>query len=157
MNIRSHSLLISLSLASAWIVVSGCVVSIGGNDKPHPRNEIPKPSPVVVVPSNTEDTATLAEIDAIAKLSFDNGKKDGFVAVASRPGISHGVQVHLVNTSLRSLSFDGSKVDVLLPLIQNPSFSPAAKEAIFRQLDLLSFDASKTRIMNAIQERSKTP
>lgn len=147
----------TLSLAMSWILATGCVVSIGGNDKSHRRDEVPKPSPVVIVPGNPADSATLAEIDAISKLSFDNGKRDGFRTVASRAGISPGVQVHLVNTTLRSLSFDAGKTEVLVELTKNPSFSDAAKEAIFRQIDHLSFDASKTTVMNAIQERSKTP
>lgn len=146
-----------LALAATWMLATGCVVSIGGHEKSRPREEAPKPSPVVIVPGNTEDSATLAEIDAIAGLSFDNAKRDGFQAVAVRAGISPGVQVHLVNTALRALSFDNNKVDVLQHLIQNPSFSPSAKEAIFRQLDHLSFDSNKTAVMHAIQERTKTP
>jgi hypothetical protein len=146
-----------LLLTASWILASGCVVSIGGNEKTHQRQEVPKPSPVVVVAANTEDSATLAEIDAITKLAFDNGKRDGFMAVASRGGISPGVQVHLVNTALRSLSFDAAKVEVLVQLTQNPTFSPAAKEAILRQIDLLAFESSKTTVLNAIQERAKTP
>lgn len=146
-----------LSLSASCLLAAGCVVSIGSHEKPRHRDEVPKPSTVVIVPGNTEDSATLAEIDAIAKLSFDHGKRDGFKAVASRAGISPGVQVHLVNTALRSLSFDAGKVEVLASLIQNPSFSPSAKEAIFQQLEHLSFDNSKTSVMNAIQERAKTP
>ncbi len=146
-----------VSLATASILASGCIVSIGGHEKARPREEAPKPSPVVIVPGNPEDSASIAEIDAIARLSFDDGKRDGYKAVASRAGISPGVQVHLVNTTLRTLSFDTAKTEVLSALIQNPGFSDSAREAIFRQLDHLSFDKSKTAIINAIQERSRTP
>jgi len=152
-----NSVATSLLLSAFCILATGCVVSIGGNDKPRQHDEVPKPSPVVIVPGNTLDSATLAEIDAITKLSLDSGKRDGFRAVASRAGISPAVQVHLINTTLRSLSFEAGKVEVLVHLIQNPSFSDAAKEAIFRQIDHLAFDGSKTTVMNAIQERAKTP
>ena len=144
-------------LVPILVPLSGCVVAIGSRDSSPPRREVPKPSPVVIVPGNPEDSAALAEIDAIAGLSFDNGKRDAFLAVANRPGTSPGVQVHLVNTAVRALSFDNAKVDVLLALIANPSFSPAAKEAILRQLDHLSFDNNKTTVLNAIQNRAHNP
>jgi len=149
-----------IALLVVATAASGCVVSIGGHDREeHPprRSETPKPSPVIVVPGNTEDSATIAEIDAISKLNFDQPRQDGFRAVATRSGLSPGVQVHLVNTTVRSLNFDAAKVEVLVALVQNPSFSVSAKEAIFKQLDHLSFDASKSTVMSAIQERSKTP
>lgn len=148
-------LLLATTLAT---VATGCVVSIGGHESTPPRRtEVPKPSPVVVVPGNLEDSATLAEIDAVAKLNFENARLDGFRAVAHRAGISPGVQVHLVNTALRALDFDTGKVEILQALIRNPSFGTPAKEAIFRQLDCLSFDNSKTTVLHAIQERPTTP
>jgi len=146
-----------LALIPIVVHLTGCVVAIGSREASSPRREVAKPSPVVIVPGNPEDSAALAEIDAIAGLSFDNGKRDGFHAVAIRPGTSPGVQVHLVNTAVRSLSFDNAKVDVLLALIANPSFSPAAKEAILRQLDHLSFDNNKTAVLHAIQNQARNP
>ncbi|MGE3313153.1 MAG: hypothetical protein AB7O66_24575 [Limisphaerales bacterium] len=145
-----------LATAIASTLATGCVVSIGAHEKPQKPKESTRPSPVVVIPGDPADTATLAEIDAIARLAFDDGKRDGFKAVATRPGTSPGVQVHLVNTLLRSLSFDNTKVEVLLALIENPGFSEAAKESIFRQLDHLSFDSGRTKIISAIQERTGT-
>ena len=65
-----------------------------------------------------------------------------------------GAQVHLVNTSLRVLDFEASRVEVLQTLIANPVFTPAAKEAILRQLERLDFEASKNEVLNAIQQRS---
>ncbi len=154
---RTLTLTLSLTLAA---LTPGCVVSIGGQNRtpppPPPRQEPPKPNPVVVVPSLPEDTATLAEIDAIAGLSFENTKTQGFLPVASRPGLSPAAQVHLVNTSLRSLSFEHSKVTVLLAVIANPSFNPATKEAILRQLDMLAFENSKATVLNAIQQGHPT-
>lgn len=143
-----------LGLALAASLPAGCVVSIGGEGS-RGRQEVPKPAPapVVVVPANTEDAATLAEIDATAKLSFDAGKVTALKNVASRAGLPVSCQVHLVNTALGCLSFDSGKVEVLKALIENPSFSPAAREAIFRQLDRLAFDASRSSILEAVQRR----
>jgi hypothetical protein len=135
---------------------TGCVFSIGGSEERPSRHEVSKhePSPVVVMPANTEDAATLAEIDAAGSLSFDNGRVPALKNVAVRPNLSAPIQVHLINVALNRLSFDVGKEEVLLALIQNPSFSPAGKETVLRRLNSLQFDASRTRILNAIQERS---
>lgn len=135
---------------------TGCVFSISGSEERPTRHEVPKhePSPVVVMPANTEDAATLAEIDAAGSLSFDNGRVPALKNIAVRPNLSAPIQVHLVNVTLNRLSFDVGKEEVLLALIQNPSFSPAGKETVLRRLNSLQFDAGRTRILNAIQERS---
>lgn len=136
------------------VMLSGCVVSIGGGGGKS-RQESPKPPPpVVVMPANTEDAATLAEIDAAAKLSFDAGKVTALKNVALRPTLTPPAQVHLINTTLRTLDFDVGKVEVLKTLITNPAFSPAAKEAMLRQLERLEFDNSRTQILQAVQERT---
>lgn len=157
-NLRPQAVL--AALATIALLATGCVFSISGSeeDRDHHRatksGPPPEPAPVVVMPTNTEDSATLAEIDAAAKLSFDEGKGAALGNVASRPGISPAIQVHLINTTLRRLSFDDGKIAVLRGLILNPSFSPAAKEAIFRQLELLRFDDSRTAVMKLIQSRA---
>ena len=145
----------TLVVGAVSVLLAGCVVSIGGGEGTRPRNEVPKPPPpVVVVPANTEDAATLAEIDAAAKLSFDSGKVVALKNVAARPSLSPAAQIHLVNTTLGSLSFDAGKVEVLKVLIGTPGFSPAAKEAIFRQTERLSFDSSRGAVIEAIQHRT---
>lgn len=136
--------------------VTGCVVSVGSEsgESVAGRHEVPKPPPVVVLPGNSEDSAVMAEIDAAGKLSFDNGKGTALRNVAVRPSLTPAAQVHLVGTTLRVMSFDAGKVSVLLALIENPAFSPAAKESIFRQLERLSFDASRSQVMDAIQRKT---
>jgi hypothetical protein len=135
------------------VALTGCVVSIG--DGSHSRDEVRKPpAPVVVMPSNAEDTAVIAEIDAAGKLSFEAGKLSALRNVAQRSTLTPSAQVHLVNTSLRVLDFEASRVDVLLTLVANPAFTPAAKEAILRQLERLEFEASKNQVLGAIQERT---
>ncbi|MBL9138633.1 MAG: hypothetical protein JNK85_22380 [Verrucomicrobiales bacterium] len=150
----SKSFVLPLVAALPLVASTGCSISLGGAGESRARQEVPKPPPpVVVLSNNSEDSATLAEIDAAAGLSFEGNRAEALKKVASRPAISPAVQTHLVNTSLRQLSFDGNKVEVLLSLIANPSFSPSAKEAILRQLNLLSFDGNRTQVLGAIQAR----
>jgi hypothetical protein len=135
-------------------IMTGCVVRIGGtrDEGQSTRDERSKP-PLIVVPAAAEDGPVLAEIDAAAKLSFDSGRVEALRNVASRPTLSPAAQAHLVNTAMRSLQFEASKVSVLGALIENPAFSPTASETIFRQLDHLQFDSSRTAIMRRVQAR----
>ncbi|MCC7377029.1 MAG: hypothetical protein IT581_20380 [Verrucomicrobiales bacterium] len=145
---------VKVLLAFATIAsFTGCSISLGGGSDSRPRQEVPKSPPVVVLPGNSEDSATLAEIDAAGNLGFDGNRTGALKNVAARSGITPAAQVHLVNVALRQLSFDGNKVEVLLTLINNPAFCAAAKEAILRQLSLLSFEGSRTQVLGAIQAR----
>ena len=137
------------SLVAALVALSGCInLSFGGRR--------PAPGPAIVVPSvppSPGDSATIAEIDAAARLSFDQAKKESLTAVAQRPGLSPAAQVHLVNVAYRSLDFDAAKVELLGALIANPSFSDAARQAIVTQLNRLSFDAQKQEILRRVNHR----
>ena len=104
-------------------------------------------------PLTPGDAATLAEIDAAARLNFDSAKKEALTQVAQRPGLSPAAQVHLVNVSYRCFSTDHSKVELLRTLIDNPGFSDAARQAIVAQLDHLSFDTHKQAILRRLNER----
>jgi len=96
---------------------------------------------------------TIAEIDAVGKLSFDSDREQGFERIAAREGISAEAQVHLVEAALGRLSFDNAKEDVLLTLIKNPDFSRAAERVILEKLDKLAFASSKNKILKAISDR----
>ena len=103
-----------------------------------------------------EDTAlaaTIAEIDAVGKLHSDSGKYEGFKAIARRNPLRTEAQVHLVKPVFSSLYSESDAEDVLVTLIDNPSFSCAAKLAILRRLDSLSSESSKMTILKAINER----
>jgi hypothetical protein len=140
------------ALLLSGVLLSGCVVSVGGGS--HSRHERPKGSAPVVVVGNTEDAALMAEIDAAGKLSFDSGRVAALQNIASRPALDSAAQVHLVNAAFERLEFEASKLQVLMTLIQNPALSPAGKEAIFRQIDRLEFDGSKRQVIDAIQQRA---
>jgi hypothetical protein len=96
---------------------------------------------------------TIAEIDAVGKLSFDSDREQGYERIAAREGLSAEAQVHLVEAALGRLSFDNAKEDVLLTLIENPDFSRAAERAILEKLDKLAFPSSKNKILKAISDR----
>lgn len=145
---RSCSLLVIASLIS----LTGCInLSFGGRRPP--------PAPQIVVPSvpsgplSPADAATIAEIDAASRLSFDGARKDSLSQVAERPGLSPVAQVHLINVAYRSLSFDAAKVELLRKLIANPAFSDAARQAIVTQLNHLSFDSNKQEVLRHVNQR----
>jgi len=104
------------------------------------------------------DDQTIAEIKAISKLSFDADKQRAYKRIAAREGLSEAAQVHLVNEALNNLSFEAAKEDIVLTLIRNPDFASAAESAILKRLDKFSFESSKNKILDAInQRRTQTP
>jgi len=100
---------------------------------------------------STDDT--IAEIDAVGKLPFDNDREHAYKRIAARPGLSPEAQVHLIEAALGRLAFDNAKEEVLLTLIKNPGFSSAAERAILDKLDRLAFSSSKKKILKAISDR----
>jgi len=97
--------------------------------------------------------ATIAEIDAIGKLSFNSERKKGYARVAAREGLGAAAQVHLVEAVLDKLSFDSAKEEVLLTLIDNQGFCSAAEREILERIDRLAFESSKKKILKAISDR----
>lgn len=118
----------------------------------------------VVIDSNEETVSshpgpvepgdlTIREIDAVAKLSFDNSRQASYNDIAQRDGLSDRAQVHLVEAVFKHLSFETMKVDVLLTLIKNPCFSQAGKAAILDRLDRLAFENNRTQVLRAMSQR----
>jgi len=105
--------------------------------------------PVVYSP----DDETIAEIDAVGKLPFDNDREHAYKRIAARPGLSPEAQVHLIEAALGRLAFDNAREEVLLTIIDNPDFSSAAERLILEKLDRLTFSSSKKRILKAISDR----
>jgi hypothetical protein len=135
--------------AGLLAAATGCVgVSIGG------RRE-PPPVPIVVQasPLSPADPATLAEIDAAARLNFDNLRLESLSQIARRPTLNPTAQVHLVNVAYRCLGFDNHKVALLKTIIANRGFNDATRQAIVIQLHKISFDNHRQEILNAINKR----
>jgi len=99
------------------------------------------------------DDPTIAEVKAISKLSFDGDRERAYKRIAAREGLSEAAQVHLVKEALDNLSFEAAKEDVVWTLIRNPGFSSAAENAILERLDKFSFENSKNKILEAINQR----
>lgn len=140
--------LIGLLLTS--VVLSGCVVAIGG------RHETPPPSPVpTVVVTDSADAATIAEIDAARQLNFDNARTHALAQIAQRPALSTPVQVHLINVTYRCLDFENNKFHVLTKMVARPDFNDATRQAIVAQLNRLGYDHSRQALLQQINERLK--
>ena len=93
------------------------------------------------------DGATIREIDAVSDLAFDKDRAATYEQIARREGLSEQAQIHLIEASLRHLSFENAKVEVLLALMENPSFTPTAKAVLLDRLDRLAFDQDRRRIL----------
>lgn len=103
------------------------------------------------------DSAVTEEIDAVSKLTFDNAKKDGFENIAKRPHLPPEAQAYLVEKTMKTLTFENSKLEVLLALIKNPDFLAEGKKAVLSHLDEFTFDSSKQKILNAINRKGPVP
>lgn len=132
--------------------LSGCQIDIrlGDSRKPKPADTI------VVVPA---DKATIAEIDAVMKLDFDNSRTAALKAIAKRQHLSDRAQIHLVNRTMKGIAFDNLKLEILQTLVANPHFCEGAKEALLTRLDELTFENFKTEMLRSINklETSRKP
>lgn len=136
------------TLLSTAALLTGCVIAIGTG------KETPPPPPAVVV-TDSADAATIAEINAAAKLSMDNDKTHALGQIAERATLAVPVQVHLVNTAYRCLSFDNNRTHVLSKIIARQDFCDATRHAIVSQLGKLSFDNNRQYILQQINDRLK--
>jgi hypothetical protein len=133
--------------------LTGCVDISVGSRRPSPPIIVSSPSPEL----NPADAATVAEIDAAARLTVDSSRLRALQQIAERPGLSPSVQVHLVNVAYRSLSFESSKLPLLRTIIANPAFCDSARQALVTQLNFLSFDSSKESILREVNQRLASP
>ena len=129
--------LLVVELALLMLFAGGCDVFVGEETRR----------------TRTSSGATIAEIDAIGKLSFDSERKEGYERIAAREGLGAAAQVHLVEAVLDKLSFDNAKEQVLLTLIENPDFRSAAERKILERIDSLAFESSKKNTLKAMSDR----
>jgi len=129
--------LIVVELVVSMLCVGGCVIFVGEETRGHRGGS----------------DATIAEIDAVGKLSFDSERKKGYERIAAREGLAATAQVHLTEAVLSKLSFDNAKEQVLLNLIDNPDFCSAAEREILERIDALAFESSKKKVLKAISDR----
>lgn len=141
-----RTIVLAVGAIFAVLISGGCLEDIGAG-----YNDLTEGWFV----EDTELAATIAEIDAVGKLHSDSGKYEGFKAIAGREPLRAEAQVHLVKPVFKSLYSESDAEDVLVTLIDNPSFSCAAKLAILRRLESLSSESSKMAILKVINERGR--
>jgi hypothetical protein len=134
------------------LALTGCVVAIGGTRHSPPPAP---PAPPAVVITDSADAATIAEIDAAAKLSFDNHRTHALTQILERSALATPVQVHLINVAYRCLDFDNNKTQVLSRMIARPDFNDATRHAIVSQLRKLDFENNRQHILQQISDRLK--
>ena len=139
-----RTLLLTAMLVSSLFWTTGCVVVVKEEKK------YPPPPDVVCVPTD----AAVEEIDAVGKLTFESDKLQGYRRIAARHNLDETVQAYLVEVIFDKLSFESSKEAALMTLIKNPCFSLTARQAILNNLERLSFESTKARILRAIDERT---
>ena len=133
--------LLAIGMFVLAVCAGGCVVVVNEETRePRERTRLPA-------------DPTVAEIDAVGKLSFDSDREQGYKRIAQREGLSAHAQVHLVEAAIGKLAFDNARQEVLLTLIENPGFCDAAEHAILEKLDKLAFENSKKKILDAISKR----
>jgi len=132
---------LAIGLFVSAVCASGCVVVVNEETRESGEHEHLSADP------------TVAEIEAVSKLSFDSDREQGYKRIAQRQDLSAHAQVHLVEAALGKLAFDSAREDVLLTLIENPAFSDAAERTILEKLDRLAFENSKKKILEAIDKR----
>jgi hypothetical protein len=130
--------------AVAVLLLTGCVGVVIGRQSP---------PPAPTMPLNAADAATVAEIDAAARLTFDNQKLESLKQIAQRRELSPVAQLSLVDAGYSCLTFDNQKVDLLRAIIANPGFGDSARHAVVSQLNNLSFDNHRQEILRLINQR----
>jgi hypothetical protein len=133
--------ILAVRLFLLLICLQGCVVVVD-EEQTHPRQSGKHP------PSD----GTIAEIDAVGKLNLESHKRQGYEKIAVRDNLSPEVQIHLVKAVFNNLALESSKENILLTLINNPSFCPAGERAILKRLDKLMLESNKRDILTAISE-----
>jgi len=141
-KMRKYALLLLVLVIAAG--VGGCIQEVGKGIDEFTGG---------LFESNPKAEATIAEINAVAKLKSDLAMEEGFKAIASRKGISIAPQVHLVDPVIDNLYYETVKVEVFLLLVNNPDFCHQAKKKILDRLDKLQSESNKQAILKAINKR----
>ena len=170
MNRLARSIIITLPAA----MVLGCGLS------PHPwagpRERIEPPSlrdiaaarrtgphtlilPTALVPPDqrvaeavapTRRRSLIPEIDGATHLASAWQRRQVYRQLATERGMDDASQRHLVNATLDHLASETAKEEILLVLITNPDFSPAAEELILQRLVNFAAPSRRQRILAAM-------
>lgn len=130
-----------LILTCVVFLASGCLIINGGK----------KCSPSEII--GCDQDPIIEEINAVGKLSMSSDREKFYTQIAKRDPLCQSGQVALVKAAYRNLHMSNSKVDLMLTLIDNPSFCPAAKSAILNDLNKLHMESDKVKILDAMAKR----
>ena len=150
---RQSSILVTLLIA---LDCTGCIFISSSQT----RTTAPAPPAVVYLPNSPTSQPALwadPEIEAAAALDFESSRVQALDAIAQRRGLCPQSQMLLVQKAYTRLDFESSRVLVIQSLIRNPDFSNAGKAAIVRGLHHLTFDSSRSSVLNDINERGALP
>ncbi len=103
-------------------------------------------------PPATAIAPAIADIDMAVEAPSLNKRLEILVSIAERPSLPPVAQLYLVNKTLEGLqTMENEAAVILMALIQNPSFSNTARQAIIRH----QFNKAdvQTDILTAIQKR----
>lgn len=103
-------------------------------------------------PAGPEDEV-IREIDTVGQLAFADNEAAILKNIAQRQDLTPAAQVHLVDVTFKRLAFEEMKVDVLMALIENPTFTADARSAILERIDRLAFEGNKVKILQALGGR----
>jgi len=71
--------------------------------------------------------ATMAEIDAVGKLSSESAKVEGYKTIASRSSLRGCERIYLIKTLEKSSLSESARQDVLLTLVSNEPKPPCCE------------------------------
>ena len=94
--------------------------------------------------------SVIAEIDGASRLASAWDRRQVYRQLAAERGVDDASQCHLVNAALDHLISETAKEEVLLVLMTNPDFSPAAEELILRRLTNFTSPARRQRLLAAM-------
>lgn len=115
-----------------------------------------EPKEPLFPPPPPPTTVLQEEVDLAASLPFERDRRERLRAVAMQPNLDAPTQVRVVNAAYRTLPDDEDLEVVLMAIIQNESFTPAARDAIRAGLnDQTTFPDTQARLHAAIARRGK--
>ena len=97
------------------VLLSGCIFVSSNKTQTAP----PKPSDKSSCTESPQVRATLAEINAAAKLTSQSARANIYRAIARRPGLSPQERIHLTNAITMHLTSQSDREEVLLILVNN--------------------------------------
>jgi hypothetical protein len=131
------------------LLFSGCIIVDAHKETPNSTTTTAS----AAASSAPQDLAS-KEIDVASRLSMEASRAEALKRIAQRQGLRPDSQARLVWAAYLHLSWDDVKVAVIRTLIDNPEFSPQAKEAVLDGLNRhVRFDPNKSVLLEAVGKK----